>query len=77
MARQHHDTNGVEEISPGLPDSERATPGIQFPPHHFRAKRGEQSEHFSPPDQSNDTSSSSSQRKFYLLLKFLSAASSI
>jgi hypothetical protein len=41
VARQKDDTEGVEEISPRLPDSERATPG----PKAFRAKRGERSEY--------------------------------
>jgi hypothetical protein len=40
-ARNSHNTNGVAELSPGLPDSERATLGNDpFPPHPFRAQRG-------------------------------------
>jgi hypothetical protein len=39
------DTEGVAETSPGLPDSERATPGQGHQTHPFRAQRGEQSEY--------------------------------
>jgi hypothetical protein len=40
------DTEGVEAFSPGLPDSERATPGRQSVKLiHFGAKRGERSEY--------------------------------
>ena len=46
VARHRDDTEGVAELSPGLPDFERATLGIQpLSTHHSRAKRGEQSEH--------------------------------
>jgi hypothetical protein len=45
------DTNGVEEISPGLPDSERATQGPNpLNPQHSRAKRGERSEYLVSPE---------------------------
>ena len=37
------------KLARGLPDSERATPGMLVQStHHFRAKRGEQSEHHPP-----------------------------
>jgi hypothetical protein len=46
IARHFDNAKGVAEISPGLPDSERATLGfaIHSTP-HFRAKRGERSEY--------------------------------
>ena len=42
LARHSGDAEGVEEISPGLADSERPTPGISsYLTRHFRAQRGE------------------------------------
>ena len=52
LARQSGDTKGVEALSPGLPDSERATPGRKaVPPIIFARSAASKASISHPPDQ--------------------------
>jgi len=56
IARQRDDTEGVEDISPGLPDSVRATPGSNpFKPSFSREARRAKASIFHQPDRAGES----------------------